>query len=69
VKPVRTQPREIAYKHLENSKNTFLALLDLVRGADRGEIQGYIEARDYEGLDACILNLLMGKSSRKRRRR
>jgi xylose isomerase len=69
VKPVRTQPREIAYKHLENSKNTFLALLELVRSADRAEIQGYIEARDYEGLEACVLNHLMGRTSRKKRRR
>jgi len=67
VKPMRTQPREMAYKHLENSKRTFLALLELVRSVDRAEMQGYIEARDYEGLDAMMLGHLMGRSGQRRR--
>jgi xylose isomerase len=69
VKPVRTQPRDIAYKHLENSKNTFLALLEIVRSANREEIQGYIDARDYEGLDALIMAMLLGKKGTRRRRK
>lgn len=62
VQPIRTQPREIAYKHLENSKNMFLQLLDIVRSANMEEIQGFIDARDYEGLDALILSMLLGRS-------
>ena len=69
VRALRTQSREIAVKHLENSKRVFLALLDIVRSTDFEVIQGYIDARDYEGLEAAILGLLMGGGRARRRRR
>lgn len=60
VKALRTQPAEIATKHLRNSLNTFLRLVELVRTLDREAVAGVIEARDYEELDWMIMNHLMG---------
>jgi xylose isomerase len=60
VKAFRTQPHEIAFKHLANSKELFLALVEVSRRIDRQEWASYVEARDYEGLEAFILRNLMG---------
>jgi xylose isomerase len=60
VKAFRTQPFEIAYKHLQTSKETFLALVEVSRRIDRAEWRSYVEARDYEGLEQFILRNLMG---------
>jgi len=38
VKAVRTQPAELATKHLSNSLKTFLALVEVVRSIDREEV-------------------------------
>lgn len=61
VKVMRTQPREISFKHLENSKNMFLHLVDKVRSFDKEKERKFIDARDYEGLDFYILEHLMGR--------
>ena len=60
VKAMRTQPRGSSMRHLANSRATFLHLVEKVRSLDREEERRYIEARDYEGLDAFILRHLMG---------
>jgi len=60
VKAVRTQPAEIATKHLRNSLRTFLRLVEVVRSLDREKMNACIEARDYEELDWLILSSLMG---------
>jgi len=60
VKAVRTQPAEIATKHLSNSLELFLRLVAVSRNLDRGQIETLIAARDYEELDLLILNSLMG---------
>jgi xylose isomerase len=60
VKAIRTQPAELATKHLRNSLATFLRLVELVRSLDQEEINQLISARDYEELDWLILNSLMG---------
>jgi xylose isomerase len=60
VKAIRTQPAEIATKHLRNSMLVFLKLVDLVRSLDRKQMDAFVEARDYEELDWLILNHLMG---------
>lgn len=59
VKAVRTQPAEIATKHLRNSMGVFLRLVELVRALDRKRMDALIEARDYEELDWLILDRLM----------
>jgi xylose isomerase len=61
VKAIRTQPADRATRHLRNSLEIFLRLVEVVRGLDRNKIDGYIAARDYEALDALILAALMGR--------
>jgi xylose isomerase len=61
VKAVRTQPAEIATKHLRNSIQVFLRLVEVTRSLDRSRLQELIAARDYEELDWFILSALMGK--------
>jgi xylose isomerase len=60
VKAMRTQKKEVAMKHLANSKETFLWLLEKVRSLDR-QLQGELIAqRDYEELDRYITAHLLG---------
>jgi len=61
VKALRTQPAELATKHLRNSLHMFLRLLELSRSLDRQAIAQLIAVRDYEELDWLILSHLMGK--------
>ncbi len=60
VKAMRTQPFDIATKHLANSKEIFDRLVQLSATIDRAEWQGYVDAQDYEGLEMFILRSLMG---------
>jgi xylose isomerase len=60
VKVMRTQRDEPGTAHLKHSRETFLFLVDKVRSLDREAERHYVEARDYEGLDAYILRHLMG---------
>jgi xylose isomerase len=62
VKAIRTQPAELATKHLRNSLRIFLRLVELVRALDRKAINKLIAARDYEELDWLILSHLLGQS-------
>lgn len=59
VKALRTQPAQLATKHLRNSLQTFLRLVKLVRSLDRRKIQKLIAARDYDELDWLIVDHLM----------
>jgi xylose isomerase len=61
VKAIRTQPAPIATKHLRNSMQTFLRLVELVRTLDQQAVNALIAQRDYEELDWLILNCLMGR--------
>lgn len=61
VKALRTQPAEIATKHLRNSLQIFLRLVELARSLDRGRVEACIAARDYEELDWYLLSHLMGR--------
>jgi xylose isomerase len=60
VKALRTQPAEVATKHLRNSLQVFLRLIEVVRSLDQAKMKELIAARDYEELDWFILNSLMG---------
>jgi xylose isomerase len=60
VKAVRTQPFDLAWKHLQNSKELFLELVELSRRIDRQEWQDYVANQDYEGLEMFILRSLLG---------
>jgi xylose isomerase len=59
VKALRTQKAEVAEKHLRNSLETFLWLVERVRSLDRAAMQQCITARDYEELDRLILAHLL----------
>ncbi len=60
VKAMRTQKAPVATKHLRNSRETFLRLLEISRGLDEKKMAGHIAARDYEELDLYILKGLLG---------
>jgi xylose isomerase len=60
VKAVRTQPSDLATKHLRNSLQVFLRLVELSRSMDRKVVEDMVASRDYEELDWLILNHLMG---------
>lgn len=59
VKAIRTQPAEIATKHLRNSIQFFLKMVALSRSLPRTRVDELIAARDYEELDWLILTHLM----------
>lgn len=61
VKAMRTQPFEIAYYHLRNSKEIFERLVEVSCSIDRQAWQSFVAARDYEGLEMMIVRALMGK--------
>jgi xylose isomerase len=60
VKAIRTQPADLAEKHLKNSMLIFLRLVEVSRSLDKSSIDELIASRDYEELDWLILNALMG---------
>lgn len=60
VKAIRTQKQTANTKHLSNSKEMFLFLLEKVATLDHRTEQQLVRARDYEELDRFILRHLMG---------
>ena len=60
VKAMRTQKKDASMKHLSNSKEIFLRLLDISRGLDESQMQTMIAERDYEELDLYIMKSLLG---------
>jgi len=61
IKAMRTQLKESSTKHLRNSREIFLSLVELVRSLDEQQVQRLIDERDYEELDLLIVNHLIGK--------
>jgi xylose isomerase len=61
VKAMRTQKAEQATQHLANSREIFLALLDVVRGLDTQRIDALIAERNYELLEMEVVRALMGR--------
>ncbi len=60
VKAMRSQRDDVALKHLKNSREIFLALVELSRSINRKTWQAYVDARDYEGLELFLIKNLMG---------
>ena len=60
VKALRTQVKEKSTKHLRNSREIFLRLVDLARSLDVDRIEQLRSTRDYEELDMLIVNHLLG---------
>jgi len=61
VHPFRTTKVEHWLAHLENSRRTFLRLLEKARSFDEKQAQALIAQRDYAALDQLVLEHLMGK--------
>ena len=61
VKAVRTQKADQATQHLANSREIFLALLDVVRKLDTARLNSLIAERNYEQLEMEIIRGLLGK--------
>jgi len=61
VKPMRTTRPADQTKHLANSREMFLRLLEVVRSLDDKKIEEYRSERDYEALELYILGKLMGR--------
>ncbi len=61
VKAMRTQKDEVATKHLRNSREVFLRLLDISRSIDDKYLRECIDNRDYEELDMFIINSLLAR--------
>jgi xylose isomerase len=61
VKAMRTTKQADQTKHLANSREMFLRLLEVARSVDRAKIEQYRAERNYEGLEMYVLEKLMGK--------
>ena len=61
VKAMRTQKDDVATKHLSNSREIFMHLLQIVRSLDNKFIEKCRMDRDYEELDLYIMKKLLGK--------
>ncbi len=59
VKAMRTQKDDVATKHLSNSREIFLKLLEISRSIDESYIQKCVVERDYEELDLFIMKSLL----------
>jgi xylose isomerase len=60
VKAMRTQKLEVSTKHLSNSREIFMKLLEISRSLDEEKMNSMIVARDYEELDLYIMKSLLG---------
>ena len=58
VKTMRTQKDDVATRHLSNSREMFLKLLEVSRSLDEQFIAKCTKERDYEELDLYILKSL-----------
>ena len=60
VKAMRSQKDGVATKHLSNSRDIFLKLLEISRKLEDNLIMRYRQERDYEELDLYIMKSLLG---------
>jgi len=60
VHPFRSTKDEDVLKHLENSRQTFLHLLEKARTFDEKKAAKLIAKRDYQDLDQLVLSHLLG---------
>jgi hypothetical protein len=61
VHPFRTTKVQHWLAHLDNSRRTFLKLLDKARSFDEARAQRLIAERDHQELDEMALEHLMGR--------
>jgi xylose isomerase len=61
VKAMRTQKADRATKHLRNSREVFLRLLDISRSLSNARIRRMVADLDYEELEIMVLRKLLGR--------
>src|SRR3954454_5528639 len=61
VHPFRTTKVEHWLAHLDNSRKTFLRLVEKARSFDEGAAKKLIANRDYQALDQMVIEHLLGK--------
>ncbi len=61
VKAMRSTKAADQTKHLANSREVFLDLVQLARSLDPSKVEAFRAERDYEGLEMYTLKHLMGK--------
>jgi xylose isomerase len=61
VHPFRTTKPEHWLSHLENSRRTFLRLVEKARSFEDKKAQALIAERDYQALDQLVLEHLLGR--------
>jgi xylose isomerase len=61
VKAMRTTRAAEQTRHLANSREMFLRLLEVVRSIDSEKVEAFRAERDYEALEMYILSRLMGR--------
>ena len=61
VHPFRTTKPEHFLKHLDNSRRTFLKLMEKVRSFDEKSARQLIADRNYQDLDQLVLEHLLGE--------
>jgi xylose isomerase len=61
VKAMRTTKPADQTRHLANSREMFLRLLEVARGIDTAKVESYRAERDHEGLEMYVLSQLMGR--------
>jgi xylose isomerase len=61
VKAMRTTRSEHQTRHLANSREIFLRLVDVARRVDPAQVEAFRAERDYEGLEMYIIDKLLGR--------
>jgi xylose isomerase len=61
VKAMRTTKQEDQLRHLTNSRNIFLRLVDVFRSIDQTRVEQLRAARQYEQLEMLVLEALMNR--------
>jgi len=60
VHPFRTTKSENTLAHLDNSRRTFLRLVEKVRSFDEARAKSLVAERDYQALDQMVIEHLLG---------
>jgi xylose isomerase len=60
VHPFRTTKVEHTLAHLDNSRRTFLRLVEKARSFSQSRADELIAARDYQALDQLVIEHLLG---------
>jgi xylose isomerase len=61
VHPFRTTKTEHWVAHLDNSRRTFLRLVEKARSYDEKKAQLFVADRDYQALDQMVIEHLLGR--------